>query len=496
MRYLTGVAPHVANETIQSHMLIKHMVSTPDILPGVTRLWKNDITQFSSILAERKMFSKGLGGPGTDKSKYRVVSQNHVQYAIENSDNVKVRLVNNPATGKAFKCDAYPDEPGKKQSPVTIYVDENWLSPKDIFEFGDSDHTQGWIYEEMLPQQTSFGAFALQVKIMDNTLDAFFDPELLEQNSEIGFAMTAFEHDFSETGYEKYTFDGWGHGYMTLQRMKYSWSGTAKAMSESKKWIQAQTASGKNVNLFLTKAQDLMMRRWGGAQEFANVFGKGNVSIDGVTLSKDSRGRDVMAGSGVLHQGDGAFRYPIFEWNRAVLEGILSDIRIKTGRNGSIEVVALLGQASYNSFQRFMLKEGNNAQLQSVWSEYDGGKGKSDTYTFYEFAGVRIIPILYQWFASPDRPQRLLPDGTSESAWEGVIVSLGNTTDGDNGIELITLQDRSYKSGSVNGINEGGDNMANTIDGGSHHILSQTGIINRNQEGIARLYRPSLKKRT
>jgi hypothetical protein len=494
MRYLTGVAPKVANETITSHMLIKHMVSEPDILPGITRLWKNDITQLSAILAERKMFSKGLGGSQTDPSKYRVVSQNHVQYAIENSDNVKVRLVNNPATGKAFKCDAYPTEPGKNQSPVTIYVDENWLSPKDVFEFGDSNHTQGWIYDERLPEQTTFGAFALHVKIMDKDLGAFFDPELLDENSEIGFAMTAFEHDFSETAYEKYTFDGWGHAYMTLQRMKYSWSGTAKAMAEGRKWIQTQTKSGKTVNLFLEKAQDLMMRRWARAHEFANVFGKGNVSIDGITLSKDSRNREVMMGSGLLHQGDGAFRYPIFEWNRAVLEGILSDIRIKTGKNGKIEVVALLGQSSYNSFQRFMLKEGNNALLQSVWSESDGGVGKSDTYTFYEFGGVRIIPILYQWFASPDRPQRYLPDGSSESAWEGIIISLGNTTDGDNGIEMVTLKDR-LKMGSVNGINEGGNNMANTIDGGSHHILFQSGIINRNQQGIARLYRPSLKKR-
>ena len=489
MRYLTGVTPHVANETITSHMLIKHMVSTPDILPNVTKLWKHEGTELSAILAERGMFSKNLA-KGVQNSKYRVVSQNHVQYAIENSDKVKVRLVNDPNTGKPFKCDAYPNEPGKKESAVTMYVDENYLSPKDVFEFGDSDHTQGWIYDERLPQQTSFGAFALKVKVMNGgDIDAHFPLDLLEEGVEIGFAMTSFEHDYSETAYEKYTFDGWGHGYMTLQRMKYSYSGTAEAMEEDKRWIQTQT--GKAV--FLSKAQDLMMRRWGKAHEFANIFGKGNVSIDGDVLMHDSRGREVMTGSGLLYQGEGAFRYPIFEWTRPVLEGILSDIRIKAGVNGKIEVVALLGQANYNSFQRFMLKEGNQAMLEKVWSEADGGHGKSDTYTFYEFGGVRIIPILYTYFASPDRPQRVLPDGTTESAWEGIIISLGNTKDGDSGIEMITLKNR-YKMGQVNGINKGGDNMANTIDGGSHHILFQSGIINRNQDGVARLYRPVLKK--
>jgi hypothetical protein len=42
--------------------------------------------------------------------------------------------------------------------------------------------------------------------------------------------------------------------------------------------------------------------------------------------------------------------------------------------------------------------------------------------------------------------------------------------------------------GSVSGIDKGGE-MANSIDGTSHHILSQTGIVLRNLEGIAEIYK-------
>jgi hypothetical protein len=42
------------------------------------------------------------------------------------------------------------------------------------------------------------------------------------------------------------------------------------------------------------------------------------------------------------------------------------------------------------------------------------------------------------------------------------------------------------KTGSVNGINKGGD-MANSVDGGHKHLLLQTGVITRNK--ISRIFR-------
>jgi hypothetical protein len=494
MRYVPGYVPKNANESITSHMLLNHVVSNPDILPGVTRLWRNDITPFSSMLADRKMFSQDLGfdrasGQGFSNKQYRVMSQNHVQYAIESSDRVVVRIVEGPSgDGKGYRCDAYPNEPGKNQSIVSLFVDTDWLSPKDVFEFSDNE-TLGYIFDERLPEITSNGAFTLNTKIVTNDRSAFIPLELLEPGMEIGFAMTAFEHDFSKTAYEKYTFDGWGHAYMTLQRMKYSYSGTAAAMAEGKRWIEHNGTMS-----FLTYAQDKMMKRFAQANEFANIFGKGTVTEKGEILLKDSNSREIMVGDGVLNQGDGAFQYPFYDFNRGFLEGIMSDLRIKTGKNGHMEVAAVFGQHTYNSFQRMMDDMGQKMRTEQVWETTSEGTGYKGTYSFYEFGGVRLIPKLLPWYSHPDRPKYVLEDGTIKSGWEGLFVALGDTTDGYNGVELITLKDR-LKIGAVHGIDKGGDAMQNEIDGSHHHILFQSGIVNRNQEGIARIYRPVKKIR-
>lgn len=481
MRYVPGFNPKVANESITSHMLVNHIISEPDILPGVTKLWRNEITPFSSMLADRNMFSSGLG-KGFSSSQYKVVSQNHVQYAIESSDRVVVRLVNGPG-GTPFVCDPYPTTPGKNQSVVTIYVDTDWLSPKDVFEFADNQ-TLGHIFDERLPEMTSTGAYALKIKVVSGSRDSYIDTSLLAAGMEIGFVMTAFEHDFSETAYEKYTFDGWGHAYMTLQRAKYSYSGTAEAMTEGARWIEH---NGKYT--FLTKAQDKMMRRFASANEYANIFGKGTVTDQGEVLLKDSRGREIMIGDGVLNQGEGAFEYPFHSWSRSFLEGIMSDLRIKSGKNGKMEVAALFGQETYNAFQRMMNENAILMQTEKVWAEDRAGLAYKGTYSYYEMGGVRIIPQLYNWYNHPDRPKQILEDGTIRSGWEGLFVALGDTEGGNNGVELITLRDR-YKMGAVHGINKGGENMQNEVDGSHHHILFQSGIVNRNQEGVARIYRP------
>ena len=186
MRYVPGFNPKVANESITSHMLVNHIISEPDILPGVTKLWRNEITPFSSMLADRNMFSSGLG-KGFSSSQYKVVSQNHVQYAIESSDRVVVRLVNGPG-GTPFVCDPYPTTPGKNQSVVTIYVDTDWLSPKDVFEFADNQ-TLGHIFDERLPEMTSTGAYALKIKVVSGSRDSYIDTFLLSSMTSLKLLM-------------------------------------------------------------------------------------------------------------------------------------------------------------------------------------------------------------------------------------------------------------------------------------------------------------------
>lgn len=484
MRYIEGGAPQeFANQTPTSHELIRFMINDPDILPGVATLWRGELTPFSSLLADRGLTSRGLY-TGLQSKNYKVVGSNHVQYAIQHSDRRVLRFMPcTEADGETYLCDPYPNEPGKYQTLFNIYLDSNWFSPKDVLELKDG-RTLLYIADDMLPEPTEDNTWRYRVKLVTKEKEASCDPTLLEEGSEIGFAYTMFEHDLSETAYEKYTFDGWGHAYMTLQRMKYSISGTAEAMKESSRWT---IHNGQKT--WLSYAQDQMLKRWAEANEYANIFGKGTVTVDGEILMRDTKGREIMAGDGIINQGDGAFKFPYNKWSQKFLESIMQDMQIRAGSNGKTELALICGQKAFWGFQELMGQIGVRSSAEAIVEGTGDTKGINQSYAYYEMAGVKVIPQLYKWFDSPNRPQMIREDGTRNESWRGIFVSLGNAESGEKGVEMITLAGR-MKMGSVSGINKGGDNMANSVDGSHHHILFQSGVIVRNQDGVAEIYRP------
>ena len=469
MRYLPGQPKDIAHESITSYSLMSHAIADPDIIPTVFSLHEEDITPITSFLNMKGMKSKGLFD-NMRTNQYKVVKSNVVQYAMKNTKQRKSRIVR-------FDSPAYPNTPGFMLTPFQIVLDNNWPGPKEVIELADNV-TKLYIYDDQIPQEVADG-FLYNVKLITKVREASVDLRLLAAGTECSAVMTMYEHDFSETGTEKYTFDGWGTAYMTLQRLKYSWSGTAAAMGESKKW----TIHNGQVT-YLTHAEDEMMRRAAKYHEYALVFGEGTVSIDGEVLMKDSKGREIMAGDGVLHSGDGAYEYPYNGWNMGFLESLMEDLDIRAGRDGKKEVLAVGGNRFVNGFSTMMHREGFVTQNNNV--EGDGNeKGVNMNYKYFEFGDVRIILKRYRFFDSEERPSFYLPDGTKRSSYDGLFLPLGLDENGNNQVELIQL--RPMKTGTVNGIDEGGK-MATSIDGSHKHVLFQTGIVSRAK--ISRVFRP------
>lgn len=470
MRYLPGQPQDIAHESITSYSLMSHAVADPDILPTVFSLYEEDITPITSFLNMKGMKSRGLFD-NMKSGGYKVVKSNQVQYAIKNSKHRISRIVR-------FVSDAYPTQPGNFQTPFSIVLNNNWPAPKEVIELADN-MTKVYVYDDMIPQEVADG-FLYNVKLVSKEREAFVDPSLLAAGMECAAVQTMYEHDFSETASEKYTFDGWGTAYMTLQRLKYSWSGTAAAMGESKKWT---THNGQVT--YLTHAEDEMLRRAAKYHEYALVFGEGTVAADGEVLMKDSKGREIMSGDGVLHAGEGAYEYPYNgTWTMDFLESLLEDVDIRAGRDGKKEVMLAAGQRNINGFFRLMAERGFVTDRNNV--EGSGSdKGVNMDYAYFEFGGVRIVPKRYRFFDSVERPSVYLPDGTRRSSYDGIMLPLGLDEKGNNQVELIQL--RPMKTGTVSGIDKGGE-MATSIDGSHKHVLFQTGIVSRAK--ISRVFRP------
>lgn len=479
MRFTQAVTQTLSNESITSQSLIRQMVVTPEMLPTVMTLYRGQETIFASLLADKGLTSRGLY-EGLNNNQWRITKSNEVHFAIENDSHRKQRFKNN-ASGVTFVCDEYPTTPGKNQSVITVYLDGNWFSPKDVLRLKDWN-TLLYVCDEQLPQEVAGGCWAYRTKIVTNNEASYVDTTLLAEGCEISFAYTMFEHDWSRTGYEKYTFDGWGKAYMTLQRMKWSASGTAKHMKEGVYWTTHNGNTG-----YLTYAENQMLKRWAQAQEEALLFGKGTVAVDGRVLMKDMEGREILAGDGLMNQGDGSLKIPYQTMTESFLQSIMGNIALRASSSGKVEAAFLCGQQCYFAFQNLMSKKG--IQLVSD-KEIEGtgeNKGINATYSYYEFAGVRIIPQWYKYFDAPHHAKDYDANGVNKNSFKGMFISLGPDGNGNKGIELIQL--RPVTTGTVAGMDVGGSGMATSVDGSSHHIISQCGLVLRNQEGVAEIYK-------
>lgn len=473
MRILSGMPADINGESISSYSLINSAVNDPDKLPIVYQAFTGEAS-ISSYLGLKGYFTKGLRD-NTSQGSYRVVKSNHVQFAIKMDKNRKPLFILGPGGTTFVAVDQ--EKPGYGGTPFKIYLDSNYARPNEVIILGDAAKTQLFIYDEREPEEVD-GGFCYNVKLVDNSHTVWADPSLMTENDEVGVGMTLYEHDFSETGSEKYSFDAWGDAYMSLQRVKMSWSGTAAAMGNSSTWYEHNGGV-----TFMTKAEQEMFSRIAAMHEFQIIYGKGTVSVNGQNMLKDRRGRDIVAGDGILNQGEGAHEYPINrQWTMGSIENIMRDLDLSVDHEGVMEVIVPMGKASYSSFTTLMRKEGFVTQNNNVVG--DGkSKGVINDYSFYEIDGVRIIPKSHSSFSK--MPSKQLSDGTRLTEWEAIFCPTGKTEYGDNKIELVQL--RPMKTGQVNGIDKGGDGMATSVDGSEKHVLIQSGVICRTK--IIRAFR-------
>jgi len=483
MRLAPGGPQTVAQESITGRMLIDFGVNEPDFMPTVFRLFQDDESTITSILDIKGLKTQNINYSTNDGS-YRTVGSNHVQFAIDNSDVRKIHLRAN-ALGLTYKDDANATEIGRNQTPFYIWVDTNWAGYKEIIELADN-RTLLYILQD--PEEDSNDTWKLKVKVWTNIIANHVDVTLLEEGREAAAVMTAHEHEFSERGVEKYTFAGFGNSYLTLQRFKYSYSGTAKAMQKNGK-VTGRWAVHNGQKLFIEEAQIKMMKRAAEYLEYQVIFGKSTVTTDtNKVILRDDNGREVMAGSGIMYSGDGPIDMPYKGWTKGFINSMLTNIDsyITRGSDGNREFVVVTSPTSTRDFHRCLREDFGLTMNNNIVGD-GASKGIIDSYSFYEIDGLRLIIKRSPWFTQQRRPGMPLSDGTYTNEWDGLVVPLGLSIGGNrNGIELIQL--RPASRGTVAGIDAGG-NIASSVDGSQEHILFQNGVISVIQP--IRLYRPT-----
>jgi hypothetical protein len=237
-----------------------------------------------------------------------------------------------------------------------------------------------------------------------------------------------------------------------------------------------------------------MLRQWAINRENQLLIGRGTVDADDTVLLRDLKGRDIVAGSGLLNQGDGSLKFPYSgKLNKKFLEQIMQTMQLFTNLEGKLEIACIGGQNFLWDFMRLMKDElGIMAGYHMV--EGSGStKGVNANYTFYDMGNVRFIPVMHKYFMDQSRPQNKLNDGTFAESHRGIFTSLGNADLGTPNIQLLQLGDRGFKRGTIGGIDKGGDQMKTSVDGTHTHVLTESGIAVANMFGVAEAYVPFKK---
>lgn len=479
MRLLNHQPAEISNETITSHHLYNFALSNPEVLDQVATLWRNDSkapTVFTSLLADRGLSSGDLFNTQNPKSKsFKVVGNRKVTWKVEGFDQRKGVLTRDAV------CDYSSAEMGANGSIIQVYVDTNWFSPKDVIELSDN-RTFLHISDDRLPSEAYPGEFLYLMKLITKDPEEYVDPNLLKKNMEIGFSYTMFE-EMSETAYEKYTFHESAYTHMTIQRMKWSMSGTAEAMSLNKVWMEH---NGQKV--WSTHAEMQMLRRWAQARENQIIFGRGTVNEKDQILLKDLENREIVGGDGILFQGDEAFRMQYRTLTKKVLQNVMKNMQLFANNEGITELGVICGQDFYWDFQEIM-NEIAKPSAEVIVEGTGSSKGVNQSFAWYEYGGVRFVPRRHPYFNSPTRPGVTDVYGRNPQSGRAIFVSLGNVDIQKPNVQLLALGKRAFLSGEVNGINKGGV-MANSVDGMHRHILSESGVALMNLYGVAELYKP------
>lgn len=477
---IIGTSNFDANRTTMANSLAAALLVKPEISTNIVNLFEKNFSAFSSLLARKGMVKKGAF-PGMSTDNFRVVGNRKVMWAVKGYPFRKGTIVSATTTPVAGLSQI-----GLNGTIFWLHLDTNYFSPYDVLELSDR-RTLIQIMDEYPEELATSGVWRYKCKLVTTDSTDYIASSLIDVGSEVGFSHTMFP-ELSETGYEKNTFPEWHTNYMTIQRMQYSISGTASHMvlwlehNGQKLWVQEQELE--------------MLRRWAYSREQQLVFGKATIDANENTYLKDLKGREIVAGDGLLAQGEGSLKYQYNKLSVRVIENIMQNMQLLSNGDGVTELALIGGQALIWDFSRLMRDVFKYAP-EPLFVNGEN-RGVNSTFNSYEIGGVRIITAWDQSFDAAWRPHDTDTYGVNKNSRRGLFVSLGNTIGGDPMVELVALgngnSDRRFVKKIIDGMaspdGSGRQYASNSMDGYQVQILSETGILLKNPFGVAELYVP------
>lgn len=481
MRIIGAVTQH-SNATISLRTLQEAMLLKPEIIYNVSNLFEKNETVFSSFLGRKGLTMGGLYADAKGTG-FQVVGNRQVKWPLKGYEERKGKVL-----------ETVPGTPGLNQATFTLTLDTDWFDKNEILDLWDR-RTLLFIHDKQ--RSSTPGAWNYTVQLMSNEVGAFVNPRLLVAGSEVGFSYTAYP-ELSEDGNEKYTHPEWHTEFMTIQRMKFSISGSAAAQS-------GYVLEHNGKKLFASSAYLQMLKRFMRARENQLLFAKATVDANSNVYLKDlETGKDIVAGNGLMHQGDPSMKFSYSNLSMKWLDNMMDNMDLMATEDGVGEIVIAGGQTFINQFHRLMTQVlGQNPEPLVEGSGND--KVINTNFSAYVHNGIRLTPMRLRAFDYQLRPNQSDVWGQNYGSRMGFALNLGNTIGGEGSIRLMALgnsdEDRRFVQKEVIGMSGGGAKnskserimSSSSVDGHQVHVLCESGVALMNPFHFAEIV-PTMRK--
>lgn len=478
MRILPGNVLEHGDQTATVPMLYEALAIEPEIIYSVSNLFEDHETTFSSFLARKGLTVSGLFD-GIRTPEFQVVSNRQIKWAVKGRSERKGRIVSSVAG----------NEVGRYHAEFVVSVDTDWFNENETLLCWD---LRTVLFVKKKERGSTDGVWNYTCQLMTGDRNEYVNSNLLTAGSELSCGYTAYP-ELSEDAGEKVTHPEWHTEYMTIQRFKYSISGSAKAH-------KLLVEHGKGNYLFTDYQYMEVMRRFMYARERQLLFGKASVDATGRVGVTDKFGREITAGNGLIHQGDPSMKFSYTNLSIDWIENLLVNMQLATvDSSGGPEIVIGGGIHFITEFHRVM--RGIFEQNPMAFLEGSGDKkGVNATFSYYSFNGAKLYPMWIRAFDDRQAAQKEDIFGVNYRSRMGFALALGNTIGGQGGnVKLLALgnsqEDRRFVERELVGMAGGGVRnpktnrlmVSSSVDGYELHMLSETGIALMNPLAFAEI---------
>lgn len=371
--------------------------------------------------------------------------------------------------------------PGINGTTFRIAVGEKWFTEGDVVVFDDAQYSA----RVMEPVQEVGGNYELVLQLLTKDATAYVPQSLLTAGKEVSKDYNIVEHDMSRTsGETHYAMPFWMENYMTTFRKSYSVSGAAQ---EKVLKIGLMNPAGKEVSYTWVKyAEWEFWAQWMDEMERAFLFGKANVSSNGVTKMRGPSGNPIYSGAGLEEQIAPANKRYYTNLTEKVLRDFMDDLAMNGNVDGPRKYVALCGRQFMNEFDKALKLSASNFNL--IDSKFITGSGQElalggQFVTYRGLNGDEITLKECPLYNEPVRNRQLHPQtGKPVESYKATFLNFKLGSNGESNVQKVYHKGREMVTTYIEGLAspfgmKKGGTSSTAVDGYDFIAMSECGIL-------------------